>query len=234
MPLVPTPLWGPGAFHREWPTYAVSSYIQIHMIYGIRLHGAFIIPREILVLNQRDQTCHHEVSLHLDLAGDWYAHGSRRNHDHRVHFKERSWRYPLSKENVGMMWCVTTHYHLYRRHENLCSHQQAQLIILTLTCGFHQRASRSSAFDLMSCLSLCVQLRFLCCITSFISSHVVTCPYKHVCQKKELSFRQWSDEFSLWVGRIDQDFGILFRFAAHLQGWDKDKFISSARPSIGS
>ena len=36
---------------------------------------------------------------------------------------------------------VTIHSHLYRLHENLCFHKQAQLTILTLTCGFHQRAS---------------------------------------------------------------------------------------------
>ena len=43
--------------------------------------------------------------------------------------------------------------------------------------GFHQRASRSYAFDLMSCFSSRVQLRCLRCITSFMSSLVVTCPH---------------------------------------------------------
>ena len=34
----------------------------------------------------------------LDLAGDRYDHGSRRNHDHRVHLKERSCPYPATRE----------------------------------------------------------------------------------------------------------------------------------------
>ena len=144
-----------------------------HDLWKVLLHGAFTIQRVILGLSQRDQSCHHEAWLHLDLPGDRYAHGSRRNRDHHVHLKERSCPYPPTKEKkVGMMTEVTIHSHLFRRHENLCFHKQAQLTILTLTCGFHQRASRPSAVDLMSCLSSRVQLR-----TSFMSSHIVTCPY---------------------------------------------------------
>ena len=46
--------------------------------------------------------------------------------------------------------------------------------------------------------------------------------------KSKLSFRQWSDEFSSWVERIDQDFETLLRLAAQMQEWDKDKFIAEA------
>ena len=108
-----------------------------HDFWKVRLHGAFTIPREILGLIQRDQNCHHETWLRVDLAGDRYAHGSRRNHDHRVHLKERSCPFPPTKEK-GMMTEVTTHSHFYRRHVNFCFHKQAQLTILMLTCGFHQ------------------------------------------------------------------------------------------------
>ena len=48
-------------------------------------------------------------------------------------------------------------------------------------------------------------------------------------EKSKLSFRQWSDEFSSWVERIDQDFGTMLRSAAQMQQWDKDKFIAEAQ-----
>ena len=41
-----------------------------------------------------------------------------------------------------------------------------------------------------------------------------------------MSFRQWSDEFSSWVERIDQDFEKMLRLAAQMQEWDKDKSIA--------
>ena len=67
----------------------------------------------------------------------------------------------LPGKKEGMMTEATIHSHLYRRHENLCFHKQAQLTILTLTCGFHQRVSRSSAFDLISCPAAFPQLCYL-------------------------------------------------------------------------
>ena len=48
-------------------------------------------------------------------------------------------------------------------------------------------------------------------------------------EKSKLSFRQWSDEFSSWVERIDQDFEKMLRLAAQMQEWDKDKFIDEAQ-----
>ena len=48
-------------------------------------------------------------------------------------------------------------------------------------------------------------------------------------EKSKLSYRQWSDEFSSWVERIDQDFETLLRLAAQMQEWDTDKFIAEAQ-----
>ena len=48
-------------------------------------------------------------------------------------------------------------------------------------------------------------------------------------EKSKLSFRQWSDEFSSWVERIDQDFETLLKLAAQMQEWDKDKFAAEAQ-----
>ena len=99
----PTPLWGPGAIPGEWTD--VCGFIVLpnsHELWKVRLHGAFTMPREILGLSQRDQSCHHEVWLHLEFVGDRYAHGSRMNHDNRhdnrVLLMERSCPYPRTKE----------------------------------------------------------------------------------------------------------------------------------------
>ena len=48
-------------------------------------------------------------------------------------------------------------------------------------------------------------------------------------EKSKLSFRQWSDEFSSWVERTDQDFETVLRLAAQMQEWDKDKFIAQTQ-----
>ena len=48
-------------------------------------------------------------------------------------------------------------------------------------------------------------------------------------EKSKLSFRQWSDEFSSCVERIDQDFETMLRLTEQMQEWDKDKFIAAAQ-----
>ena len=48
-------------------------------------------------------------------------------------------------------------------------------------------------------------------------------------EKRKLTFRQWSDEFSSCVERIDQDLKTMLRLAAQMKEWDKDKFISQAQ-----
>ena len=48
-------------------------------------------------------------------------------------------------------------------------------------------------------------------------------------EKSKLSFRQWSDDFSSWVERIDQDFATMLRLAAQMQEWDKDNFVAEAQ-----
>ena len=48
-------------------------------------------------------------------------------------------------------------------------------------------------------------------------------------EKSKLSFRQWSDEFSSWFERMDQDSEKMLRLAAQMQECDKDKFIDEAQ-----
>ena len=50
-------------------------------------------------------------------------------------------------------------------------------------------------------------------------------------EKSKLSLRQWADEFSSWVERIDQDFETLLRLAAQMQEWNKDQFIAELKRS---
>ena len=48
-------------------------------------------------------------------------------------------------------------------------------------------------------------------------------------EKSKLSFRQWSEEFSSRVERIDQDLETLLRLVAQMQEWDKDRFVAEAQ-----
>ena len=54
-------------------------------------------------------------------------------------------------------------------------------------------------------------------------------PHTFESNESKLSFRQWSDEFSQWVERIDQYFETMLRSAAQMQESDKDKFIAEAQ-----
>ena len=46
-------------------------------------------------------------------------------------------------------------------------------------------------------------------------------------EKSKLSIRQWSDEFSSWVERIDQDFETMLRFAAQMQMYKQTSAVFS-------
>ena len=97
----PTPLWGPGAVPSERTD--VCGFVKLPNSYDkwkVRLHGAFTLPGETLGLRPRDQSCHHEVWLHLDLVGNQYAHEPRGNHEQRVLLQERSCPYPSYKEKM--------------------------------------------------------------------------------------------------------------------------------------
>ena len=59
----------------------------------VRVHGACTI-RETLGLRPRDQSCHHEVWLEMDLVGNQCAHAPRGHHEQRVLLKERSCHCP--------------------------------------------------------------------------------------------------------------------------------------------
>ena len=65
-------------------TLVVLSSAWTRGTWKVRLHGAFTIHRDTLGVRPKDQSCHHEVWLHLDLVGNQYAHESRGKHEQRV------------------------------------------------------------------------------------------------------------------------------------------------------
>ena len=99
VPPGPTPLWGPGAIPGEWTDVCGSIKPSDSCEkWKVRLHGAFTIHHETLGLRAKDQSCHHEVWLHLDVVDNQHAHASRGKHEQRVLLKERSCPYPPNKE----------------------------------------------------------------------------------------------------------------------------------------
>ena len=66
MPPGPTPLCGPGAVPGKWAdVYGFLNSPDFDGQWKVRQHGAFSIPHEALGIRPTDQSCHHEVCLHL-------------------------------------------------------------------------------------------------------------------------------------------------------------------------
>ena len=62
----PTPLWAAGGVPGEWAD--VCGFIKpprTETEWHIRVHGAFEINREVLGIKHTDQSCHHEIWIHL-------------------------------------------------------------------------------------------------------------------------------------------------------------------------
>ena len=69
----------------------------------VRQHGAFVIHHKALGIRQTDQSCHHEVWLHLDLV-EWRSEQSHHErHDRRILLKDRSspCHYGKQKEHIS-------------------------------------------------------------------------------------------------------------------------------------
>ena len=66
VPPGPTPLWGPGGVPGEWSDVCgVSNPPGSERDSHVRMHGAFTITYSTLCLKEEDQSCHHEVCVHL-------------------------------------------------------------------------------------------------------------------------------------------------------------------------
>ena len=74
-----TPLWGPGAVPGTWSD--VCGFLEppeSDRHWKVRQHGAFPFPHDALGIRQTDQSCHHEVWLHLDFVE---RRGSQSHHE---------------------------------------------------------------------------------------------------------------------------------------------------------
>ena len=150
-----------------------SSYLLTLMSVGAWQHGAFPIPHESLAIRQTDQSCHHEIWLHLDFVERRNGQAHHERHERRLLLKERSAPYHYSKQkhqtgedardhSLSSEIKATIH-HRHRRGLPRRRQQHADL---------HRRAhvssSRPSAVDLMR--RLC--FRTQSCVLPFVPSHV--------------------------------------------------------------
>ena len=87
----PTPLWGPGAVVGKWSDFCgFLKSPESDGTWKVRQHGASSIPHEALGIRPTDQSCHHEVWLHLDFVEWRSAQSHHEKHHGRILLKERS------------------------------------------------------------------------------------------------------------------------------------------------
>ena len=90
LPMPPGSILEPGAVPGEWAD--VCGFLKppdSHEKWKGRLHGAFSIHHSTLGLREEDQSCHHEVWMHLALTNP-RGDAPLDKHDQRLHLKERS------------------------------------------------------------------------------------------------------------------------------------------------
>ena len=86
----PTPLWGPGAVPGTWSD--VCGFIEppdSNERWKVRQHDAFSFLHEALGIRQTDQSCHHEVWLHLDFVERRCGQSHHERHERPLFLKER-------------------------------------------------------------------------------------------------------------------------------------------------
>ena len=73
----PTPLWGLRAVPGMWAdVFGFLKPLDSNERWRVRQHGAFLVRPEALGIRQTDQSCHHEVWLHMDYV-ERQAHHER-------------------------------------------------------------------------------------------------------------------------------------------------------------
>ena len=68
----PTPLWRLGGVPGEWAD--VCGFLkppESETEWQVRMHGAYTIPYSTLGLREKDQSCHHEIWMHLSHVNAW-------------------------------------------------------------------------------------------------------------------------------------------------------------------
>ena len=91
MPPSSTPLLAPRCSARRMGgCMRVSQASGLHEKWNVRLRGAYSISHSTLGLREKDQSCHHEVWMHLPLTDPRRDYAPWDEHDQRLHLKERS------------------------------------------------------------------------------------------------------------------------------------------------
>ena len=100
VPPGPTPLWGPGGVPGEWSD--VCGFLKPPGSEGewpVRMHGAFTISYSTLGLKEKDQSCHHEVWVHLfHVNARLVDRATRDDRSRKLNLKRRISPYDHSKE----------------------------------------------------------------------------------------------------------------------------------------
>ena len=109
MPLLTVPR-GPGAVPGKWTD--VCGFLKppdSDERWKVRQHGAFSIPHEAPGIRQTDQSCHHQVWLHLDFVEWRSAQSHLEEHDRRILLKERSAPYHYGKQKGHVSDITSNH-----------------------------------------------------------------------------------------------------------------------------
>ena len=107
------PLWGPGAVPGDWTD--VCGFLKppdSHEKWIVRLRGAFSISHSTLGFREKDQSCHHEVWMHLALANPRQEYAPRDRRDQRPHANKRSAPYQRNKGRSRAHGEQSNHPHL--------------------------------------------------------------------------------------------------------------------------
>ena len=107
----PTPLWEPGGVPGEWSD--VFGFLKppgSENEWQVRMHGALTIPFGMLGLKETDQSCHHEVWIHLlHVNARLVDRISRDDKSRRPSSKKRNSPHDHSKERRQNRQNVTIH-----------------------------------------------------------------------------------------------------------------------------
>ena len=105
----PTQLWRRGAVPGKWAD--VCGFLKppdSDVRWKARQQEAFSIPHEAPGIRQTDQSCHHEVWLHLDFD-EWRSAQSHHEHDRRILLKGRSAPYHYGKQKGHIRDVISDH-----------------------------------------------------------------------------------------------------------------------------
>ena len=159
----PRPLWGPGAVPGAWSD--VCGFLKppdSNERWRVRQHGAFPIPHEALGIRQTDQSCHHEMWLHIDFLERRNGQAHHERHERRLLLKERFEPNLTANKSTKQARMQASIHLLQKIKSNICDkHRRGLPCRRQHHADLHRCAdvtsSRPSAVDLMRRLSFRAQ-----------------------------------------------------------------------------